>query len=131
MIDVVASAAEEPVSAPLARFDRMLAAYLDGLAADAARSRTFLLEIYAVGPDATAHRFAVQRRFVELIAEALHEDPRWQALPDPDFTGLMLVGGIASLVSGKVATNEHTDLPTLRTPILAHVSSLLDATAQR
>ncbi|MFI6514263.1 TetR/AcrR family transcriptional regulator [Spirillospora sp. NPDC050679] len=128
MVAVVTDAPRRPGDTPLDLFDHALTAYLDALAADAARSRTFLLEIYAVGPDATAYRFAVQRRFVRLIADALREDPRWQALPDPDFTGLMLVGGIASMVSGKVASGEHADLPALRVPILDHVRRLLDAT---
>ncbi|WP_019633510.1 TetR/AcrR family transcriptional regulator [Actinomadura atramentaria] len=112
---------------PLDRFDRALRVYLEELAGDGPRARVFLLEVHAVGPDAAAHRYAVQRGFVELISDLLLADDRWRRLPDPAFACRMLVGGIAGLVSGKVATGEHAALPALRPSIVDHVGSLLRA----
>ncbi|TDD84093.1 TetR/AcrR family transcriptional regulator [Actinomadura rubrisoli] len=108
------------------RFERGLLAYLGELAADAARTRTFLLEVYAAGPAAAALRFAVQTRFTELLDGLLEEDERFRALPDPEFACRMLVGGVGSLVTGKVVMGECATLPGLSAPILAHVRSILE-----
>jgi AcrR family transcriptional regulator len=108
------------------RLERALHAYLRELAADAGAARTFLLEIYAAGPAAAALRYRMQRGFMEIIDALLAEDERFRALPDPDFACRMLVGGVASLVTGKVALGEIATLPKLCAPILAHVSALLE-----
>ncbi|MFD0683553.1 TetR/AcrR family transcriptional regulator [Actinomadura fibrosa] len=126
IVQVVADALRTPGLPLMSRFERALTAYLRELAGDAARARTFLLEIYAAGPAAAALRFAVQARFVALIDGLLAEDERFRALPDPEFACRMLIGGVASLVTGKVATGEHATLPGLCAPILAHANSLLD-----
>ncbi len=126
MMAVVAEAAGTD-GAAMERFDRAVAGYLRALAADPARARTFLLEIYAAGPDAAVRRFEVQRAFVELVDGLLRDDGRWAALPDPAFATRMLVGGVASLVSAKIAAGEHTSLPALRAPIMAHADLLLNA----
>ncbi|TDD66384.1 TetR/AcrR family transcriptional regulator [Actinomadura darangshiensis] len=116
------AASGEPV---MQRLEHALGAYLRELAADAAAARTFLLEVYAAGPAAAALRVTVQRGFVDIVDGLLGEDERFRALPDPEFACRMLVGGIASLVTGMVAMGQHSALPGLRKPILAHVRSLL------
>jgi hypothetical protein len=108
------------------RLERALRAYLRELAADTGAARTFLLEIYAAGPAAAALRYRMQRGFMEIIDALLTEDERFRALPDPQFACRMLVGGVASLVTGKVAMGETAGLPKLCAPILAHVSALLE-----
>ncbi|GAA0596744.1 TetR/AcrR family transcriptional regulator [Actinomadura livida] len=109
----------------MARLEGALRDYLRELAGDAGAARTFLLEIYAVGPAATALRYRVQDGFIEVIDGLLAEDERFRALPDPAFAVRMLVGGIASLVTGQVAMGQHASLPRLCGPIVAHVKSLL------
>jgi AcrR family transcriptional regulator len=123
VVNEALSARDEPV---MGRLERALRAYLRELAADAAAARTFLLEVYAAGPAAAALRYRVQRRFTEVVDGLLAEDERFRALPDPEFACRMLIGGIASLVTGRVALGEHATLPSLCTPILKHVASLLD-----
>ncbi|TDC92956.1 TetR/AcrR family transcriptional regulator [Actinomadura sp. 7K507] len=108
------------------RLEEALRAYLRELAADGGAARTFLLEIYAAGPAGTSLRYAVQRGFVEIVGGLLAEDERFRSLPDPQFACRMLVGGVASLVTGKVAMGQHAALPKLCAPILAHFASLLD-----
>lgn len=107
------------------RLEDALAACMRELASDASAARTFLLEIYAAGPAASALRYRVQRGFVEAVSALLWEDERFRALPDPQFAARMLIGGIASLASGKVAVGQHAALPLLCKPVLAHFRSLL------
>lgn len=123
MAEKAAGSAGDPA---LTRLERTLVAYLEGLANDPAGARTFLLEVYAVGPAAAARRFEIQRRFVELINGLLREDDRWLRLPDPEFASRIVVGGVAALVTGKVAEGDHAGLPALSQPIMAHVRSLID-----
>ncbi|MBW8483038.1 TetR/AcrR family transcriptional regulator [Actinomadura parmotrematis] len=128
MVAVVAAAVEDAAGGtPLERFSAGLTAYLAGLARDGARARVFLLEIYAAGPEAALERYAVQRRFIGIITTLLLSDPRWRRLPDPEFACRMVVGGIAGLVSGKVADHRTDELPELHGPIVEHVRALLDA----
>ncbi|WP_242908229.1 TetR/AcrR family transcriptional regulator [Actinomadura terrae] len=108
------------------RFERALVAYLGELSLDAATARTFLLEVYAAGPSAAALRYGAQHRFAETVAGLILEDDRYRTHPDPHLAGRMLVGGVASLVTGKVAMGEHATLPALCAPILAHIRSVLD-----
>lgn len=123
---VVTDALAAPGEPVMRRLEGGLRAYLGELAADAGAARMYLLEIYAAGPAAAALRFRVQRAFMELLDGLLVEDERFRALPDPEFACRMLVGGIATLVSGKVALGEHAALPKLCAPILAHVRALLE-----
>ncbi len=123
VVDDALAAGGGPV---MQRLERALRAYLRELAADTGAARTFLLEIYAAGPAAAALRYRMQRGFMEIIDALLTEDERFRALPDPQFACRMLVGGVASLVTGKVAMGETAGLPKLCAPILAHVSALLE-----
>jgi len=125
LLTTVAGAVGPPELPALERFDQVLTRYLDGLASDPARARTFLLEIYAAGPAAATRRFEVQRQFVELMLRVLLDDRRWRDLPDPEFAARMVVGGVAALVTGKVAAGDHDALPGLREPVMAHVRSLM------
>ncbi|MFG1998501.1 TetR/AcrR family transcriptional regulator [Spirillospora sp. NPDC048911] len=126
LLEVVERAAGPAGEPGLTRLERTLVAYLEGLAGDPAGARTFLLEVYAVGPPAAARRFQIQRRFVELINGLLRDDDRWLRLPDPEFASRMVVGGVAALVTGLVAQGDHAALPALREPIMAHVRTLID-----
>ena len=126
ILGVVSEALTVPGEPVMRRFERALRAFLAELAADDGAARTFLLESYAAGPGAAALRFRAQRGLVEIIDTLLVEDERFRALPDPEFACRMLVGGVAALVSGKVAVGEHAALPKLCAPILAHVRTLLE-----
>jgi AcrR family transcriptional regulator len=125
LMDTVKGALGPPGRPALQRLEPALAAYLGVLATDAAVARTFLLEIHAVGPPAAERRYAVHRRFVELAVALVREDELWRALPEPEFACQMVIGGVATLVSGKVAAGEHATLPALNAPVLAHVRTLL------
>ncbi|WP_344903633.1 TetR/AcrR family transcriptional regulator [Actinomadura meridiana] len=113
----------EPV---MRRLEHAVCDYLRELSADASSARMFLLEIYAAGPAAAVLRHTVHRGFIELVDAALMEDERFRRLPDHEFASTMLVGGVASLVTGAVAMGQHATLPKLCTPILSYLASLLD-----
>ncbi|WUH99139.1 TetR/AcrR family transcriptional regulator [Spirillospora sp. NBC_00431] len=108
------------------RLEQALYVYLRELSADPGTARMFLLEIYAAGPAATALRYAVQDGFIEVVVGLLTEDERFRRLPDPEFACQMLMGGVASIVTGMVAMGQHPSLPKLCAPILAHLRSLLE-----
>ncbi|MEU5877151.1 TetR/AcrR family transcriptional regulator [Spirillospora sp. NPDC047279] len=125
LLEVAAKSAGSTEVPVLERFELILSAYLNGLASDPARARTFLFEVYAAGPAAAARRFEIQRRFVELVNGVLLEDERWHLLPDPEFACRMVVGGVAALVTGKVAEGDLAGLPALQAPIMALVRQLI------
>lgn len=120
--------ADQPL---MQRVEGALRAYLREMAGDAGAARTLLLEVYAAGPAAAALRKRLQDRFTDMAAALLAEDERFRRLPDPDFACRMLVGGIASLVTGQVAVGEHATLPALSRPILTYLSTLLTYTPGR
>jgi AcrR family transcriptional regulator len=96
---------------PAARLDAVLGAYLETMAAEPAAARTFLIEVYAAGPEAIARRVATMNRFVDLIAAFTESDDRLRCEA--------LVGAISSMVTMRIATGDHDTLPALREPLLA------------
>ena len=64
------------VGTPLDRFADLLESYLDALADDPGRSRLFLVEAWAAGPEVMRRRLEVQREAAVVLAEVLgaHDD---------------------------------------------------------
>jgi AcrR family transcriptional regulator len=121
----------DPGSPPLRRFERLLDAYLDTLAAEPALARTFLIEVYAAGRDAIKRRAEVLDRFGDVVFEILRDDASFQHLPDPRFAAQALVGAISSAVTGRVAVEAYAELAELRAPIMALLEVLLAGAASR
>ena len=119
-VDVLlAGATEELATAgddPLARFDRVLGAYLERLAAEPAIARTALVEVYAAGPEAVRRRFELQTRFVDLLAEIFGARSKRDR-----FACEVLVAAISSLVTAKVAAGEGDGLRALHGPLMEYV----------
>jgi AcrR family transcriptional regulator len=102
------------------QLDRMIGAYLEGLASEPALARTYLVEVYAAGPDAIARRRGVLERFGRLIATArdrLEEDGHPARELDA-FTLEALVSSISTMVTTRVGSGELDELPELREPIV-------------
>lgn len=108
----------------LARLGRTLDAYLAAMASDPALARTFLVEVYAAGPQATRRRAAVQRRFAEIVYEMLAGGGALLELPDPRFAVDALVGALSSLVTMAVLEGRAAELPALRGPVLELAAAL-------
>jgi AcrR family transcriptional regulator len=114
----------DPEEEPLARFDRLLGAYLEAMAQEPELAHMFMIEVYAAGPDAWARRAAVLERFGDVTFEVLGDAPQIRRLPDPRFAVQALVAAISALVTGKLAAGKAAELPSLRAPIMALVAAL-------
>jgi AcrR family transcriptional regulator len=113
----------EPGLAPRKALRELLRAYLAGLAAFPEGARVCLVEMYAAGPRAAAHRRQAQLEFGRLL-RGIHtrlaaEGEPVRKLDDLDIE--LLVGGIGSLATNRVAQNETATLPDLLDAIEAFV----------
>jgi AcrR family transcriptional regulator len=113
----------EPGLAPRDALRELLWAYLAGLAAFPEGARVCLVEMYAAGPRAAAHRRQAQLEFGRLL-RGIHtrlaaEGEPVRKLDDLDIE--LLAGGIGSLATNRVAQNETATLPDLLDAIEAFV----------
>jgi AcrR family transcriptional regulator len=104
--------------APLVRFERVLDAYLEGMAAQPELAQIFLIEVYAAGPEARRRRAEVLQQFGDVFYELLGDAPELRSLPDPRFAARAAVAAISGLVTSMVAAGDHESLPALKQPIL-------------
>jgi AcrR family transcriptional regulator len=97
----------------LDQFDRVLAAYLDGLASHPGHARLFLVEVYAAGPEAVQRRAELQRRIVDSVAALLGTtDERAR------FACEVLVAALASMVTVPLVANDPQRVRDLHGPVL-------------
>ena len=109
-----------------------LRAYLQTLASQPAFARTFLIEVFAAGPQALDRRAEVLRRFAQLLRD-LHREARreYPMLPEvPDAVYVAAVGAINELVSDLTREGRTAELPELEDTLL-YVQSTLFAGHQR
>ena len=108
------TAGREPVSASgTAPIAALLDAYLDGLAAEPAHARLFLIEVYAAGPKAIARRTELQESFISLVARIL--DARTES---QRFACRTMVAALSALVTTHIAADDLDGLRSLREPML-------------
>ncbi len=121
----VAERAGDDGERPLAeQVERLMAVYLDMLAADPEVAIAYLVAVYAAGPEALGRRREVLARFAELFA-TLHV--RTGAAPLPGLRYEALAGAISTIVTVRVATGEIAELPNLRDELVALVLDTLRA----
>lgn len=108
-----------PAAGPRERFDRALGAYLDGLAAEPAFARTFLVEVYAAGPEALARRARLQQRVVDLLVDELGVGDEHRVAFD------LVVAGTAALVTPLLVQGDLAGVRALRAPLVEVVARLL------
>jgi AcrR family transcriptional regulator len=118
---VAASGDQNPVSA----LKTIVGAYLHGLQARPDAARTFLIEVYAAGPDALQRRTELLATFGELINELLEPDPRFRSYSDPEFFAHAFAGTVSALVG--IALARGDDVISLQAPLVALVDDLLAA----
>lgn len=94
---------------PAERFDHMMAAYLQALAADPATARLFLIETYAAGPEAMRRRLQLQGQFVAGLVAIFGATS-----PAQRFACEALVGAIVAMVTAKFVNGDVAALPELR-----------------
>ena len=113
-IDALEGAVSEELAAaaslaPAEQLDRLLRTYLELLASEPRLAKTYLVEVYAAGPEAMARRRAVLERFSALLGGLRPVDP---------FTLEALVSAVSMLVTTRVASGRADTLPELREPLL-------------
>lgn len=104
---------------PIDKLDRVITAYLVALKSAPALARTFLVEVYAAGPDAIAQRRESLEAFIDVVAET-HRGSRGLIGTDPEqrFAVTALVGGASFMITQLVGTGDIDELLELREPIL-------------
>jgi AcrR family transcriptional regulator len=109
-----------PAGAPMEVLNQTFGTYLDLLAINPALSRLFLIEVYAAGPDVLQKRAAIQERFVDHVVSIVGA-----ATPADQFACEVLVAGISSMVTAKLAANDVVGLRALRTPCMEFVRRII------
>jgi AcrR family transcriptional regulator len=105
---------------PLQRFDHAISAYLDGLAAEPAFARLFLVEVFAAGPAALKKRARLQHRFGDLMAENLRANS-----PTERFACEVLVAGVSAMVTARLAAGDIDGPRSLGRPLTDLVAEAL------
>ncbi|WP_238845735.1 TetR/AcrR family transcriptional regulator [Nocardia terpenica] len=95
------------------RVDRLFGAYLEGVAAEPAYARLYLVEVYAVGPKAIARRAAMQEEFVSRLADLFGARTEEQR-----FACHTLVAALGAMVTARVAAEDIDGLLALRQPLV-------------
>lgn len=91
----------------------LIGTYLDGLRSEPAVARTFLVEVYAAGPDALALRKEVHDRFVRALVGLAAQA---RSLDDSDVFALdALVGAVTFQATMRAIAGELGDVDTLCT----------------
>jgi AcrR family transcriptional regulator len=99
---------------PLERFDRGLKVYLATLAAEPAKTRLFLVETYAAGPEAVARRLEIQAQFADGIATLFGARTKARRA-----VCVALVGAVVALVTARIVSGDIDGLAAVRAPIVA------------
>lgn len=105
----------------VARFDRVMGAYLDQIVDQSAVTRMFLVEVYAAGPDAIARRAALQARIVEGLVDLL------ALAPHQRFAAELVVSATSAMVTPLLVAGDTDALRALRTPLVDALDRLLTA----
>lgn len=95
------------------RMGRILEAYFEGLIAEPAYARLYLVEVYAVGSKAVARRAQMQESFVALIADILDARTEQQR-----FACRTLAAAVSAMVTAHIAADDLAGLRALREPLL-------------
>lgn len=117
--------AAQPDLDPIERIDAILAMYLDVMSEAPSFAKTFLIEVYAAGPNVIEQRQKSIEGFVDVIMEVLEGTDLAIDHHDRRFAVQALVGSISSLVTNMVGAGQGDRLPELREPFMRICRSLL------
>lgn len=102
------------------RFERVMTAYLEALAAEPAYARLFLVEVFAAGPEAVRRRTRVQRDLAASLADLMG------VTGDAGrFACEVIVAAVSSMVTPAIAAGDMEALRAIRAPVIEHVRLLL------
>ncbi|WP_433352101.1 TetR/AcrR family transcriptional regulator [Microtetraspora malaysiensis] len=105
-------------------YERAITAYLEALEAEWPYTRIYLVEVYAAGSEAVAHRRELNEFMTSFYADALG------VIDDQGLlTCRMLVAATSALVTVPVAENDPEGLRAVAPQLIAHVRTLWDCGA--
>src|SRR4051812_27061200 len=122
---IAAAEPEEPTRMSLVR--ARVRAYLVTLAARPAFARTFLIEVFAAGPEALERRQRVHARFEQFL-RGLHAEVRKEFPDTPpvsDAVWVAAVGAVNEVVSQRVREGRTEELPELEDTLVEIQAALL------
>lgn len=110
---------------PLQKLERILVVYLDTLASNPAYARTFLVDVYAAGPEAIKQRLASQKIFANIICET-HRGEKGPIGTDPEqrFAAEAFVNAVSAMMTNLVAIGEFDKIRELKEPLMKFVTDL-------
>ena len=107
--------------APLERFDRTIAVYLEALAAEPAYARLFMVEVYGAGEEVLARRAEIQARFEQLMIDGFGVERETDV-----FACRALVAAIITMVTARLAARDLAGLRGLHRPLVDLVRAALE-----
>ena len=110
-------------ASPIEYFRAVVRAFLEGIAAHPAAARTLLIELYAVGPEASRRKSGRGRMAMGALMAPLGLTDESGRL---SFHGRIIVGAIASLAQQLVAEDRTSEAPDLCDPFVDWVARHLD-----
>lgn len=118
LLEILGSAIARAGENPADRLQEMLKAHLNTLAAEPAFAKSFLIDAYGAGPEATERRLELQQQFVELVAEIFRGSA-------DRFACEAFVAAVSSMVTSRVGRGRAAELPALREPLAELAGRLL------
>lgn len=118
----VGETAEPARADSLRRIGDVVETYLSLLAAEPNVARTFLLEVYAAGPEARERRVRVHDQFVAAVRAIL--SPAQELSPEDEFAIESLVDAITFRVTRGLIAGDLGDIPSLRDQLVAMATRL-------
>jgi len=105
------------------KVDTLTQIYLHVLHANLATAKTFLVEIYAVGPRAVEHRLRFMARFVDLVIESILDGRPLSK--EQRFAIEALMHSMSSMVTLAIGSGNEDALLNVREPFVTLVGELL------
>jgi AcrR family transcriptional regulator len=110
---------------PIETLDKLLAILFKLLADAPSLARIYFVEVHSAGPLAAEYYKISMERFVDLVAEIFRgERGLLGSEPEQRFSVELLVGGVTSLITSRVAVGDFQGVLDLREPIVRMARSL-------
>lgn len=120
LADAMAPGLEAPGTV-VEKIHDLIGRYLNSVASDPVIARMFLVESFAAGPEVSARRAVLQRRFIDALAEFIGADT-----PEGRFACEAFIAGTIAMVTIRVATGDTESIPTLLDPLTGLLARVLE-----
>jgi len=124
LADAMAPGLEAP-GTTVEKIRDLIGRYLNSVAGDPIAARMFLVESFAAGPEVSARRAVLQRRFIDALAEFIGA-----TTPEGRFACEAFIAGTIAMVTIRVATGDIESIPTLLDPLTGLMASVLEQLPQ-